>query len=198
GYDHLHQTGSTAGQCPARRQGLASRGECEIPGTHQEGRIMTGAAGRQREHVLIVDADIHANDTPEALAPHCAMPWRKSLEALAGQSTGYLSIPGFAPNFRLDPPIPGSPAPRSVKTAAAMRAELSELGIEIGIIFPDHMLLFATLPNIEYATAVSHAYNRWLVDEWLKQEPGLYGVLLACPQNPVDSAREIEKYAAEE
>lgn len=159
---------------------------------------MTGAAGRQREHVLIVDADIHANDTPEALAPHCAMPWRKSLEALAGQTTGYLSIPGFAPNFRLDPPIPGSPAPRSVKTAAAMRAELSELGIEIGIIFPDHMLLFATLPNIEYATAVSHAYNRWLVDEWLKQEPGLYGVLLACPQNPVDSAREIEKYAAEE
>src|SRR5690606_9236341 len=106
--------------------------------------------------------------------------------------------PGFAPNFRLDPPIPGSPAPRSVKTAAAMRAELSELGIEIGIIFPDHMLLFATLPNIEYATAVSHAYNRWLVDEWLKQEPGLYGVLLACPQSPVDSAREIEKYAAEE
>lgn len=159
---------------------------------------MVGTAGRQTERVMIVDADIHANDTPDALAPHCAMPWRKSLEALSGRHGDYLSVPGFSPSFKLDPPIPGGPAPRSVTTAAEMRAELSELGIETGIIFPDNMLLFAPLPNIEYATALSHAYNRWLLDEWLSREPGLYGVLLASPQNPLDSAKQIEKYAAEE
>ena len=159
---------------------------------------MVSAAGRQTERVMIVDADIHANDTPDALAPHCAMPWRKSLEALSNRHGDYLSVPGFSPSFKLDPPIPGGPPPRSVTTAAEMQAELSELGIGTGIIFPDNMLLFAPLPNIEYATALSHAYNRWLLDEWLSREPGLYGVLLACPQNPLDSAKQIEKYAAED
>ncbi len=159
---------------------------------------MRRTADRATDDILIVDADIHAHDSPDALAPHCAMPWRKSLEALSGRDGDYLSVPGFSPSLKLDPPIPGGPPPRSVTTAAEMRAELSELGIEIGIIFPDNMLLFAPLPNIEYATALSHAYNRWLLDEWLRREPGLYGVLLACPQNPIDSAKEIERYAAEE
>ena len=147
--------------------------------------------------MVVVDADVHVNDTPGALAPYCDQPWRMSLEALAGASYPYLLVPGFAPNMRLDPPIPGSHAYRSVDTAAAMRAELSELEIDIGILFPDHMLLFAALPNAEYATALAQAYNRWLLEEWLTRQPGLYGVVLASPQNPEFAAREIERYANE-
>jgi predicted TIM-barrel fold metal-dependent hydrolase len=148
--------------------------------------------------MVVVDADVHVNDTPGALAPYCDLPWRLSLEALHGASYPYLQVPGFAPNMRLDPPIQGSHAYRSVDTAAAMRAELSELEIDIGILFPDHMLTFAALPNIEYATALAQAYNRWLMEEWLLKEPGLYGVMLATPQNPEAAAREIERYAKEE
>ena len=129
--------------------------------------------------MLIVDCDVHVNDTPGALAPYCDMPWRKSLEALDGASYPYLLVPGFSPNMRLDPPIPGSHPYRSVNSAAEMRDGLSALGIEVGILFPDNMLLFAALPNIEYATALSHAYNRWLMEEWLLREAGLYGVVLA-------------------
>ena len=144
--------------------------------------------------LTIVDADVHVSDTPAALAPHCSMPWRKSLEALAAAPARYLDIPGFAPSLKLDPPIPGGHAARSVTTAAEMRSELSALGIDIGILFPDNFLLFAAIPNIEYATALSHAYNRWLADEWLDEE-GLYGAILACPQDPDDSAREIARLA---
>jgi uncharacterized protein len=148
--------------------------------------------------MVVVDADVHVNDPPGALAPYCDLPWRLSLEALHGASYPYLQVPGFAPNMRLDPPIQGSHAYRSVDTAAVMRAELSELEIDIGILFPDHMLTFAALPNIEYATALAQAYNRWLMEEWLLKEPGLYGVMLATPQNPEAAAREIERYAKEE
>lgn len=147
---------------------------------------------------VIVDADVHVSDTPGALAPYCDQPWRRSLEALAHTPLRYLDIPGFAPSLKLDPPIPGGHAGRSVKTAAEMREGLSMLGIDIGVLFPDNLLLFAPIPNIEYATALSHAYNRWLLEEWLAREPGLYGALLACPQNPEDSAREIERYAKAE
>ncbi len=148
--------------------------------------------------LVIVDADVHVNDTPGALAPYCEEPWRRSLEELDGASYPYLQVPGFAPNMRLDPPIPGQHANRSVPTAADMRAALSGLGIDIGILFPDHMLLFAGIPNIEYATFLARAYNRWLLQEWLRQEPGLYGVVLASPQDPEDAAAEIRRYARED
>lgn len=157
-----------------------------------------GGAGRATiDDTIVVDADIHLNDTPAALAPYCAQPWRMSLEMLAETPARYLDIPGFAPNMRLDPPIPGGQAGRSVHTPAAMRAELSAIGVDIGVLFPDNLLLFATIPNIEYAVAVAHAYNRWLEAEWLGEE-GLYGALLASPQDPHDAAREIERYAGNE
>ena len=50
--------------------------------------------------MVIVDADVHVNDTPGALAPYCDLPWRMSLESLAGASYPYLLVPGFAPNLR--------------------------------------------------------------------------------------------------
>ncbi len=148
--------------------------------------------------MLIVDCDVHVHDALAALAPHCDPGWRPSLEALADTPARYLDIPGYAPSLKLDPPIPGGQPVRSVPTAAAMRDELSALGIDVGILFPDNLLLFAAIPNQEHALALGRAYNRWLLEEWLHREPGLYGVLLACPQDPEASAREIERYAAEE
>ncbi len=53
--------------------------------------------------MIIVDSDVHVNDTPGGLAPYCDMPWRKSLEALDQTPQRYLDIPGFAPNLKLDP-----------------------------------------------------------------------------------------------
>ena len=143
--------------------------------------------------MFTVDADIHGNDTPEALAPYCDEPWRMSLQAMTTTPGRYLDVPGYAPNMRLDAPIPGQHEHRSVHTPDQMRAELTNLGIDLGILFPDHLLLFATLPNIEYAVAVSHAYNRWLTAEWLGTS-GMYGAVLACPQDPIDSAAAIRHY----
>ena len=140
--------------------------------------------------MVVVDADVHVNDPPGALAPYCDLPWRLSLEALDGASYPYLQVPGFAPNMRLDPPIQGSHAYRSVDTAAEMRAELSELEIDIGILFPDHMLLFAALPNIEYATALAQAYNRWLMEEWLRQGAGALWRDAGQPAEPGGRRRE--------
>ena len=144
--------------------------------------------------MLIIDADIHVNDTPANLARYIDKPWNISLQTLAQGKWGYLDIPGFAPSLKLDPPIAGQHEMRSVHTADQMRTELTALGVDIGILFPDNMLLMAPLPMIEYATALSHAYNRWIAAEWAGKAEGLYGALLACPQNPVDSAASIREY----
>ncbi len=149
----------------------------------------------QRDDQFIIDADVHVSDSPEALAPYCAMPWRKSLELLGETPQRYLDIPGFAASMKLDPPLPGGHAGRSVRSAKEMRTGLDALGIDYAILLPDNLLLFAAIPNIEYATEVCHAYNRWLTAEWLAEGNGLYAAIMACPQNPEASAKEIAGYA---
>jgi predicted TIM-barrel fold metal-dependent hydrolase len=151
---------------------------------------------RKSGDLRVVDVDVHIDDTPQALAPYCAMPWRKSLEMLGASQQRYLDIPGFAPNVSVYPPIPGGHANRSVHTVQELREGLDMLGIDDAILLPDHLLLFATLPHIEWATELSHAYNRWLVAEWVKPAAGAHGAIMACPQNPKDSAAEIARYAA--
>jgi len=145
--------------------------------------------------VVVVDADVHAHDTPGALAPYCDQPWRRSLEHLAGVPARYLDIPGFKPNLSLDPPFPGGFNLRTTTSAVQMREELAAIGVDVGILFPDNLLGLAQLPNEDYAAALARAYNRWLVDEWLP-EPSLYGALIAASQDPADAAREIARYAA--
>jgi len=158
----------------------------------------TGADARpdrlRLSDVIVVDADVHAHETPRALAPYCDMPWRRSLEHLAAVPARYLDIPGFAPALKLDPPFPGGFSLRTVTSAAQMRDELAAISVDIGILFPDNLLLMAQLPNAEYAAALARAYNRWLAEEWL-HEPSLYGALIAAPQDPADAAREIERHA---
>ncbi len=157
--------------------------------------VVTQVKSTGRKDVAFFDADIHVDDLPQFLAPHCEMPWRKSLEILGQRPQRYLDIAGWSPGARFDPPIPGGQPARSAKTAKEMREGLDMLGIDYGLLIPDHLLLFGTWPNAQYATAVSHAYNRWIASEWLEEGNGLFGAILACPQNPDDSVQEIQRYA---
>ncbi|MED4292234.1 amidohydrolase family protein [Priestia megaterium] len=148
---------------------------------------------------FVVDADVHINERPEDLIPYCDMPWRKALEASSTMPHRYLNIPGFAPQFSGNRPFwPGGFDKKTVKTPEQLRNDLNDLGIDIGVIFPDNLLLIATFPQREYAAALARAYNAYLVDKWCDKQPGLKGVLLAAPQDPQDAAREIEKYKDEE
>jgi uncharacterized protein len=157
---------------------------------------LAGHTPRKKEF-CVVDVDVHANETPEALAPYCEMPWRKSLETLISVPRRYLDVPAFAPTMGLWPPFPASGGDRrtTVSTAAQMRKDLDDLGVDIGVIFPDHLLLHAAIKQQDYALAVAKAYNRWLVDEWLSADNGLKGAIIAPHHDPVVAAAEIRRYA---
>lgn len=151
------------------------------------------------EEILVVDADVHIHESPGEMAPYIDMPWRKSLEVLANVPERYLDIPGFSSGAgRLTAPFPGGhDSTRMVHNRQQMRAELDELGIDIAILFPDHLLKLPVLPQKEYAAALARAYNAWLLDRWCSQPDRLLGCLIAAPQDPGDAAREIERYAKE-
>jgi predicted TIM-barrel fold metal-dependent hydrolase len=148
--------------------------------------------------MTVVDVDVHIHETPGQLAPYCEMPWRKALENIAKVPYRYLDAPGFSPVFSAWPAFPHTRGERrsTMSSSVQARADLDDLGIDIGILFPDHLLMHAGLKNDEYAVAVAQAYNRWLVDEWLGEDNGLKGAIIAPHHNPIEAADEIRRYAA--
>jgi uncharacterized protein len=163
----------------------------------------TVAGQRERkeklEDILVVDCDVHVHESPGELAPYCDMPWRKALENVADVEEYYLDIPGFSPGMTwYEARFPsGHEGRRMVHTAGQMREELDEIYVDIGIIFPDHLLKLAMITQADYAAALARAYNAWLLEKWCSQEKGLLGCVIACPQDPEDAAKEIRRYARE-
>ena len=102
--------------------------------------------------VLIVDADVHIDDHPAALAPYCDMPWRRSLELQGTLPQRYLSAAGYSPQLGLDPPFPGGLNARHTSTAAQMR--------DILISCLDGSKLFILTENQEHADAVIERSGR--------------------------------------
>ncbi len=145
----------------------------------------------------VVDVDLHLHDTPAALAPYCEMPWRKALDHLATVPQRYLDVPGYAPVMLAWPSFPDSSGRRrhTVSTPTEMRRDLDDLGVNIGVLFPDFMLLHAVVRQPDYAVALAKAYNRWLIDEWLGAATGLKGAIVAPHHDPDAAAAEIRKYA---
>src|SRR4029079_9979948 len=106
--------------------------------------------------LLIVDVDVHVHESPGGLAPYCDTPWDVALRNVADVPERYLDIPGFSPggDGTLTARLPSShEASRIVQTAAQMAAELGELQIDLAVLFPDHLLKLAVLPQTAYAAA---------------------------------------------
>jgi uncharacterized protein len=153
------------------------------------------------EDIFIVDCDVHVHESPGALMPYCDMPWKKALENIKDAREWYLDIPAFSPgvsdgSYQAKFPTAHEGA-RMVHTAEQMRKDLDEIHVDIGILFPDHLLKLPVLTQTPYASALARAYNAYQLVEWCSRDNGLLGTVVACPQDPQDAAREIEKYADE-
>jgi predicted TIM-barrel fold metal-dependent hydrolase len=150
--------------------------------------------------VLVIDADVHAHELPEELTPYLDPEWRPAFDNLRVLERRYLDLPGFCPNntpelLGATLPTPHGSRTWTVLSANQMRNELDELFIDVGVIFPDHLLKLAAIPNAAYAGAIARAYHRWLREKWLDVDNDLYGVIVALPQDPEEAVREIEYWA---
>ena len=155
------------------------------------------------DDINIVDCDVHVHELPQELARYCQMPWRKAVEAIAPAaavtsrfgSVGDYVVPGLAQGTGdgSDPLWPGGQnRTMFVVDPAQCRLHLDRFNIESAVLFPDHLLKIAIQVNGDYAMAVARAYNRWLIDKWLKID-GFYGALCVAPQDPEGSAAEIRE-----
>jgi predicted TIM-barrel fold metal-dependent hydrolase len=145
----------------------------------------------------IVDADVHVHEDPGELAEYAEPPWDVALREIAKVEERYLDLPAMSPRAEFRIPWPGgSNRPQVVETAAAMRAELDALHVDEAVLFPDHLLSLAMVRDPAFAVGLARAYNDWLADRWLRQEPTLRGAVVVPPQSPGAGADEIRRHAA--
>ena len=160
------------------------------------------AAGRSEPRetlatLLVVDADVHVHEAPGELAEYAEPPWDVALREIAKVDERYLDLPAISPRAEYRIPWPGgSNRPQTVSTAADMRRELDDLHVDDAILFPDHLLSLALVREPAFAVALARAYNDWLADRWLRDQPTLHGAIVVPPQDPEAGAGEIRRHAA--
>ena len=102
------------------------------------------------------------------------------------------------PPERLDPPGrlrtgrgPGDFAYLSLELLRERHLDLYD--VTLGIVEPDEAAAFAVLPNAQLAARLASAYNDWLLEQWLQEEPRLRGMLVVPAQWPEAAAAEIRR-----
>ena len=166
--------------------------------TETANRTAATGARETPADIWIVDADVHVHEDPAELAEYAAPPWDVALREIAKVEERYLDLPAMSPRAEFRIPWPGgSNRPQVVESAAAMRRELDTLHVNEAVLFPDHLLSLAMVRDPAFAVALARAYNDWLADRWLRDEPTLRGAVVIPPQDPVAGAEEIRKHAAD-
>lgn len=155
--------------------------------------------------ISIFDADVHLHELDADLAPYFEEPWRKVLEAGGLVREGarsvkgerFLDVPGYSPRTPYDPILGDFPdtEPRRLTSAALLRADLDARGIDAALVFPGRLLRAATSNDWNYLAMLQRAYNRFLAEQWVNPERGVYAAIMAANQLPEDAAEEISRYA---
>lgn len=139
---------------------------------------------------------MHVHESPAALAEYAPDPWDVALREIAKIPERYMDLPGLSPHGELSIPFPGGlERDTTVTSAAEMHEELAELHIDRAVLFPDHLLMIAKLPNADWAGSVARAYNQWLEEQWLAEKDSLLGAIVVAPQDPAGSAADIRRHA---
>jgi predicted TIM-barrel fold metal-dependent hydrolase len=74
------------------------------------------------------------------------------------------------------------------------RRWMDAMGIDIAILFPTPMLMLGLHPQVEVEVALARAYNTWLMERILPQEPRIRSMLYLpfnCPSATYDMVREF-------
>ena len=70
---------------------------------------------------------------------------------------------------------------------------LDKHNITVGILTGEEALEASTLANRYYATALTRAYNEFMINEWLPRDDRFYASMIIAPQDPEGAAAEIRR-----
>src|SRR5262245_38481363 len=140
---------------------------------------------RHYEDFLIVDVDSHHYETETAkeITEYIDDPVLRhefryqgfSRGGVTSQSGSYQELGGRITRYpgRRTEKVPASPH----RDLTLMERWMDALGVDMAIMFPTPMLNLSNCPRIQVEVAMARAYNRWLCEKILSQNPRLKSML---------------------
>ena len=84
--------------------------------------------------------------------------------------------------------------PKPHRDITLTRRWMDSMGVDMAILFPTPMLHLGLHPQVEVEVALSHAYNRWLVEHMLAEEPRIRTMLYLPFNDPAATYRAVKEF----
>ena len=193
-------------------QNGAKRTVTELPKitVHSDTRDILAHAANDREvdDYFIVDVDAHVMETAfwseitDRMDNDVYKQMAKAFKDRGGSPPGllnatpgmlYQDVFGRIPHQqRLAEAVPGG---RTHAQVALVQRAMDSMGIDYMVVFPTPMLVLGMHPQPEVEVAIGNAFNRWLVEEILPQEPRIKAMLYLPFNHPEACTEVVERYA---
>ncbi|HLI51167.1 MAG TPA: amidohydrolase family protein [Thermomicrobiaceae bacterium] len=142
----------------------------------------------------IIDCDVHQlTKSPKDLFPYLPRAYQERIELFGtglSQRTGYPN--GGNRGWRADA-VPEDGSPVGSDLPFMQRQHLDPYNIEYAILLGQEFRPIPSLPDVDYAAALSGAYNDWMIEHWLEQDERLKGCAIIPVQEPHLAAKELER-----
>jgi predicted TIM-barrel fold metal-dependent hydrolase len=84
--------------------------------------------------------------------------------------------------------------PKPHRDVTLTRRWMDSMGVDIAILFPTPMLHLGLHPQVEVEVALSNAYNRWLVEHVLADEPRIRSMLYLPFNDPAATYQAVKEF----
>jgi len=196
---------------PSRNGGKRAPQVTELPKitVHSDTRDILAHATREREtdDYFIVDVDAHVMETAfwseltDRIDNDVYRQMAKAFRDRGGSPPGllnatpgmlYQDVFGRIPHQqRLAEAVP---AGRTHPQVTLVQRAMDSMGIDYMVVFPTPMLVLGMHPQAEVEVAIGNAFNRWLVEEILPQEPRIKAMLYLPFNHPEACVEVVERY----
>ena len=160
------------------------------------------AQERRYDDFMIVDVDSHHYETEaiSEIAEYIENPVLRSEVKFQGMARGgvtsadgsYQEIGGRITRYPLRRTEKVPPTPH--RDITLMRRWMDAMGVDVACMFPTPMLNLAACPRVETEVALAIAYNRWLCDNILAEEPRIRSMLYLPFHDPEACLRVVEEF----
>ena len=170
--------------------------------------ILAHAAKERRDDYFIVDVDAHVTETAfwsevvDRMESDVYKQMARAFKERGGSPTGllnatpgmlYQDVFGRIPHQqRLGEAVPGG---RTHAQVTLVQRAMDSMGIDYMVVFPTPMLVLGMHPQIEMEVVIGNAFNKWLTEEILPQDPRIKAMLYLPFNHPEACVKTVETYA---
>ena len=179
------------------------------PSTTDTREILAHAAKEaRRDDYFIVDVDAHVTETAfwseviDRMESDVYKQMARAFKDRGGSPPGllnatpgmlYQDVFGRIPHQqRLGEDVPGG---RTHAQVTLVQRAMDSMGIDYMVVFPTPMLVLGMHPQVEIEVVIGNAFNKWLTEEILPQDPRIKAMLYLPFNHPEACVKAVEMYA---